>query len=63
LKEHVEKGLKVLITECAAYTIRNDLDEVREMRIETVHGESELEDFDGEILDIEEINIRSLERF
>jgi len=63
LKGHVKKGLKVFITERAAYTIRNNLDEVRAMGIEIIRGENELGDFDGEILEIEEVNIRSLERF
>jgi len=30
LRDHIEKGLRVVMTENAAYTIRNDLDEVRE---------------------------------
>jgi len=63
LKKHVESGLRVFITEHAAYTIRNDLDEVREMGIDIVSQEEELENFDGEILEIEEVNIRTLERF
>ena len=53
LKKHVEKGLRVVISENAAYTIRNDLDEVRELGIEVIPGE-ELKDFKGEKLRIEE---------
>lgn len=32
LKDHVEKGLRVYMTENAAYTVRNNLDEVRELK-------------------------------
>jgi uncharacterized protein (DUF1786 family) len=63
LKEHVKCGLRVFMTKRAAYTIRNDLDEVREMGIEISHEENELGDFDGEVLEIEEVNIKALEGF
>jgi len=63
LKKHVESGLRVFMTEYASYTIRNDLDEVREMGIGIVHQEDELENFNGEIIEIEEVNIRALESF
>lgn len=60
LKEHVKSGLRVVMSERAAYTIRNNLDDVREMGIEIVRGEDEPENFDGETLDIQEVNIRAL---
>jgi uncharacterized protein (DUF1786 family) len=63
LKEHVKCGLKVFMTKRAAYTIRNDLDEVSGMGIEILHRENELCDFDGEILEIEEVNIKDLKGF
>lgn len=63
LKKHVESGLRVFMTEYASYTIRNDLDEVREMGIDIVHQEDELENFNGEIIEIEEVNIRTLQSF
>jgi len=63
LRDHIKSRLKVLMTEQAAYTIRNDLDEVRSLGIEIIHGEDELGNFDGEILTIEELDIRKLERF
>ena len=63
LRNHVEKGLRVVMTESAAYTIRNDLDEVRELGIEIVSGENEPNDFRGETLRIEEVNLRKLEGF
>jgi len=63
LRGHVEKGLRVVMTENAAYTIRNDLDGVREIGIEIVAGENEPKDFDGITLRIEEVNLRNLEGF
>ena len=63
LREHIKSGLRVLMTEQAAYTVRNDLDEVRSLGIEIIHGEDEHRNFNGETLEIGEVNIRSLERF
>jgi len=63
LRKHVEMGLKVFMTERSAYTIRNDLDEVSSLGIEIIHGEDDLGKFDGEILTIEEVNIRGLHDF
>lgn len=61
LRNHVEKGLRVVMTEGAAYTIRNDLDEVRELGIEIT--QSPPSNFNGETLTIEEVNLRRLEAF
>jgi len=63
LREHVESGLKVFMTEQAAYTIRNDLDEVRDLGIEIIRGEGKPKNFDGETLTIKEVDIRRLESF
>jgi len=63
LREHVKKGLRVMMTENAAYTVRNDLDEVRELGIEVVKGEKEPTGFEGQILTIEEVNLKQLEAF
>jgi uncharacterized protein (DUF1786 family) len=62
LRNHVEKGLRVVMTENAAYTLRNDLDEVRELGIE-ITQESPPNDFNGETLPIEDINLMRLESF
>ena len=62
LRNHVEKGLRVIMTENAAYTIRNDLDEVRELGIE-ITQESPPNNFNGETLTIEEVNLTRLEAF
>ena len=62
LRNLVEKGLRVVMTESAAYTIRNDLDEVRELGIE-ITQESPPNNFNGETLTIEEVNLSRLEAF
>lgn len=62
LRNHVEKGLRVVMTEAAAYTIRNNLDEVRELGIE-ITQENPPNDFNGETLTIEEVNLTKLEAF
>ncbi len=62
LRNHVEKGLRVVMTRNAAYTIRNDLDEVRALGIE-ITQESPPNDFKGETLNIEEVNLMTLEAF
>jgi len=63
LKEHIEKGLQVIMTEKAAYTIRNDLEEVKQLGIEIVKEENEPKGFQGETLPIEEVNLKQLQTF
>ena len=63
LRNHVEKGLRVVMTENAAYTVRNDLDEVRELGIEIIAEENEPRNFKGETLTIEEVNLLKLQGF
>jgi uncharacterized protein (DUF1786 family) len=63
LKAHVEKGLRVVMAEKAAYTIRNDLEEVKQLGIEVVREENETKDFKGETLTIEEVNLNKLQMF
>jgi len=63
LRNHVEKGLRVVMNKNTAYTIRNDLDEVRELGIEVVSGENKPRDFNGETLRIEEVNLTKLGGF
>ena len=63
LKDHIEQALRVIMTEKAAYTVRNDLDEVRKLGIEVVEKESELEGFNGEILTIGEVDLIQLQEF
>lgn len=61
LKRHIKSGLKVLITKNAAYTIRNDLDEVIESGFNII--EKERPNFEGETLTLEEINIKTINEF
>lgn len=63
LRRHVEEGLRVVMTEKAAYTVRNDLDEVRNLGVEIIEGEAEHVRFKGEILSISEVNFLELEEF
>lgn len=62
LKNHIKSGLRVIITRQAAYTIRNDLDQVREAGFEIINKE-DIGKFDGELIDLEEINIDQLRKF
>jgi uncharacterized protein (DUF1786 family) len=59
LKQHVKAGFRVFMTENAAYTVRNNLDQVRELGIEIVQ-DSEPENFEGETIVLEEVNIGKL---
>jgi uncharacterized protein (DUF1786 family) len=59
LKQHVEAGLRVCMTENAAYTVRNNLGQVRELGIEIIH-DSGPKNFDGETIVLEEVNIGKL---
>jgi len=63
LKEHLKRGLRVVMTEGAAYTVRNDLDEVRGLGIEIIRDESDLGDFKGETLQVEEVSVGKLQGF
>jgi len=62
LKKHVEAGLRVIITENAAYTVRNSMNQVRQRGIEIVH-ESKPENFEGKTIVLEEVNIGKLGDF
>jgi uncharacterized protein (DUF1786 family) len=62
LKKHIRAGLKVFITRKAAYTIRNDLDQVRESGFKII-DEEEIPNFKGEILKLEEVNMGQLKEF
>lgn len=62
LRNHIETGLRVVMTENTAYTVRNDLDEVRKLGIE-VTEESQPDNFKGETLTLEEVNLTRLSMF
>jgi uncharacterized protein (DUF1786 family) len=59
LKQHAEAGFRVYMTENAAYTVRNNLDQVKEMGIEIVQ-DSGPENFEGTTMVLEEVNINKL---
>jgi len=60
---HLKKGFRVIMTESAAYSIRNDLDEVKQLGIEVWRGEKPPKGFRGEVLNISEINLKELDVF
>ncbi|PVX26206.1 MAG: hypothetical protein CW716_06495 [Candidatus Bathyarchaeum sp.] len=62
LKRHVEAGLRVFMTENAAYTVRNSLEQVKQAGIEIV-DESGPKDFVGETIVLEEVNINKIGDF
>jgi uncharacterized protein (DUF1786 family) len=55
LRKHVERGNRVVMTEGAAHTIRDDLDQVREMGVEVV--EKRPAGFAGEEVEFREVDI------
>jgi len=61
LRTHVEKGFRAFMTETAAYTIRNNLDQVRSMGIEITN--SLPQNFTGQSLTIKELDLKWLELF
>jgi uncharacterized protein (DUF1786 family) len=63
IRRHLQKGLKVFAHEKTAFTIRNDLNEVRELGIEIIPENQEPKNFDGVKLRLEEINLLKLENF
>jgi uncharacterized protein (DUF1786 family) len=62
LGDHLKQGLRVTLTENSAYTVRNDLDEVRSLGIEVVQKGFQDEPR-GQTLVLEEVNISQLGRF
>ena len=63
LKRHLSKGFRVFMTERVAYSVRNNLDEVRAQGFRIVPTEDEPSDFEGEILEVEEVNLGRLRTF
>lgn len=62
LKIHLNEGLGVIMSGNAAYTVRNDLDDVRRLGIKITKGD-ELKNFNGISLNIEEVNLKKLQDF
>lgn len=63
LKDHLKYGYRVIMTEKTAYTVRNDLDQVKEDGIKVIAGESPPDNFDGETLEIMEVAPDIIRRF
>ncbi|UCG37459.1 MAG: DUF1786 domain-containing protein [Candidatus Bathyarchaeota archaeon] len=63
LKKHVKRGNRAIMTEAAAYTVRNRLDEVRELGIEIAKGEDKPSNFEGKALTLEEVELAKLQGF
>jgi len=57
------KGFRVIMTVSAAYSIRNDLNEVSQLGIEVWRGEKPPTGFRGDVLNISEINLNELDDF
>jgi len=62
LRTHVAMGCRVVMTEKAAYTVRNNLDEVREDGIEITNTYNP-EAFTGKTLILQEVNLMKLQTF
>lgn len=62
LKKHIESGLRVYMTEAAAFTVRNCLDQVKALGIKIV-SDSLIENFVGQTIVLEEVNINPLRNF
>ena len=60
---HLKKGFRVIMTENAAYSIRNNLEEVNQLGIKVWRGEKPPKGFRGEVLNIGEINLNELDAF
>ena len=61
IKQHIEAGFRVIMTENSAYTIRNNLEQVTELGIEIEN--SRPINFDGKTIFLEEVNIAKLHNF
>ncbi|MGD2066217.1 MAG: DUF1786 domain-containing protein [Candidatus Bathyarchaeota archaeon] len=59
LRRHVEAGFRVCMTKNAAYTVRNNLEQVKDRGIEIV-PDSGPKNFEGETMVLEEVNIDKL---
>jgi uncharacterized protein (DUF1786 family) len=61
LKKHLKKGYRVIMSADAAFTVRNNLNEVRNCGIEISNGA--LHGFQGEKLQLQEVNFPHLKAF
>lgn len=63
LINHIEEGLRVLMTRKAAYSIRNNLQQIKDLGVEIVKKTSIFNNICFEKLIIEEINLEKIKRF
>ncbi|WP_455369691.1 DUF1786 family protein, partial [[Eubacterium] cellulosolvens] len=63
LKNHLNEGLKVILTKNVAYSIRNKLEEVKTQGFQIIDEEKPPKDFSGETLEVREININIIQKF
>jgi uncharacterized protein (DUF1786 family) len=61
LRNHLKQELRVIMTEQAAYTVRNNLDAVRELGIETVRHP--FTNFQGSTIHLEEVLLTPIREF
>jgi uncharacterized protein (DUF1786 family) len=61
LRNHLKQGLRVVMTEQAAYTVRNNLDVVRELGIEI--AQVPFTGFRGATIRLEEVNLTPIREF
>ncbi|MGQ9543582.1 MAG: DUF1786 family protein [Candidatus Bathyarchaeia archaeon] len=63
LKRHLDEGLGVTMTVEAGYSVRNSLEEVRRMGIRIICEEYPPRGFEGEVLQVREVNIDEVKSF
>lgn len=63
ISNHLKSGLEVYMYKKAAYSVRNDIDEVKNYGIKIIDDNRLPKNFDGKILEINEVNINDLHEF
>ena len=63
LKNHLDEGLKVILTKNVAYSIRNKLEEVETQGFQIIDEQKPPVYFSGKTLEIREININLIQKF
>jgi uncharacterized protein (DUF1786 family) len=63
LKNHLNEGLKVILTKNVAYSIRNKLEEVENQGFQIIDEEKPPVDFSGKTLEVREVNIKIIKKF
>lgn len=63
ISNHLKNGLEVYMYKKAAFSIRNNIDEVKSYGIKIIDDNRLPKDFDGKVLEINEVNINDLHEF